>query len=118
MGAGIVTRDLDGSLLAACGERYDEVIVPETAEAIAVRRAVSFALEENFSKIIIASDCLSVIQRIRSGEVDRSLCGPGIEDIKLMSRDFVSCEFCHVYRPVNVAAHLLAKACESLESRV
>jgi ABC-type uncharacterized transport system permease subunit len=70
--------------------------VPETAEAIAVSRAISFTREENFSKIIIASDCLSVIQHIRSGEIDRSLCEPVIEDIKLMSRDFDSCEFRHV----------------------
>ncbi|KAK1666010.1 hypothetical protein QYE76_054169 [Lolium multiflorum] len=90
MGAGVVARNHVGSFLAACGERYDEVVVPEIAEAIAVRRALLFAQEEEFSKIIIASDCLSVIQRIKSGEVDRSLCGPVIEDIKLMSRGFVS----------------------------
>jgi hypothetical protein len=50
MGAGIVARDHDGLFLAACGERYDEVVVPEIAEAIAVRRAISFAREEGFSK--------------------------------------------------------------------
>jgi hypothetical protein len=118
MGAGVVARNHDGSFLAACGERYDEVVVPEIAEAIAVRRALLFAQEEEFSKIIIASDCLSVIQRIKSGEVDRSLYGPVIEDIKLMSRGFGTCEFCHVYRVTNVAAHLLAKECESFESSV
>jgi hypothetical protein len=118
MGAGIVARDHDGLFLAACGERYDEVVVPEIAEAIAVRRAISFAREEGFSKIIIASDCLSVIQRIRSGEFDRSVCGPVIEDLKFMSRNFVSCEFHHVYRVINVAAHLLARECESLVSCV
>jgi hypothetical protein len=118
MGAGVVAHNHDGSFLAACGERYDEVVVPEIAEAIAVRRALLFAQEEEFSKIIIASDCLSVIQRIKSGEVDRSLYGPVIEDIKLMSRGFGTCEFCHVYRVTNVAAHLLAKECESFESSV
>jgi hypothetical protein len=46
------------------------------------------------------------------------LCGPVIEDIKLLSRNFCSCEFRHVYRALNVAAHLLARGCESLVSRV
>jgi hypothetical protein len=45
MGAGIVIRDHNGVFLAACGERIDEVITPELAEAFAVRRAVSFCLE-------------------------------------------------------------------------
>jgi hypothetical protein len=52
-----------------------------------------------------------VVQRIRSGGVDRSLCGPVIEDIKLLSRNFCSCEFRHVYRARNVAAHMLARGC-------
>jgi hypothetical protein len=63
MGAGVVIRDHDGMFLAAHGERYDNVVAPETAEALVVRRAISFAQEEGYSKITIASDCLSVIQQ-------------------------------------------------------
>ena len=86
------------------------MLLPEMAEALAVRRAVSFALEEGFSKVIIGSDCLTVIQRIGSPVWDRSLCGPVIEDVKLMAKSFASCDFCHVYRVLNVAAHNLARA--------
>jgi hypothetical protein len=118
MGAGVVIRDHDGMFIAACGERYDNVVAPETVEALAVRRAISFAQEEGYSKITIASDCLSVIQRIRSGETDRSLCGPVIEDIKLLSRTFVSCDFRHGFRVLNNAAHVLARKCENLASSV
>jgi hypothetical protein len=73
---------------------------------------VSFALDEGFSKVIFGSDCLTVIQRIRSPVSDRSFCGPVIEEVKLMAKSFVSCEFRHVYRVLNVAAHNLARACE------
>jgi hypothetical protein len=65
MGAGVVIRDHDGMFLAACGERYNNVVALETTEALAVRRAISFGQEEGYSKITIASDYLSVIQCIR-----------------------------------------------------
>jgi hypothetical protein len=118
MGAGVVARDHTGAFLAGLGERYDNVVIPEVAEALAVCRAVSFAQEESFTKIIIGTDCLSVTQRLRSAETDRSLLGPVIEDIKSMSRTFVSCEFRHVYRVLNVVAHQLARSSESYVSRV
>jgi ribonuclease HI len=113
MGAGIVARDHTGSYLVACGERSDDVMMPELAEALAIRRAVFFAREEGFSKIIVASDCLSVIQRIKSSMTDRSEYGPVIEDIKFSSKLFVSLEFRHVLRVLNVAAHNLAGRCVS-----
>ncbi|KAK1693738.1 hypothetical protein QYE76_010435 [Lolium multiflorum] len=66
MGAGIVIRDHMGLCLAACGERYDNVTMPEMAEALAIRRAIVFTQEEGFSDIILTSDCLSAMQRINS----------------------------------------------------
>jgi hypothetical protein len=41
-----------------------------------------------------------------------------IEDIKLLSRTFVSCDFRHVFRVLNNAAHVLARKCENLASSV
>jgi hypothetical protein len=38
MGVGAV-RDHNGNFIAACGERFDEVIILEMAEALAIRRA-------------------------------------------------------------------------------
>jgi hypothetical protein len=36
MGVGVVVRDHNGNFIAACGERFDEVIIPEMAEALAI----------------------------------------------------------------------------------
>jgi hypothetical protein len=44
---------------------------------------------------------------------DRSEFGSVIEDIKFSSKTFASCEFCHVFRVLNVAAHNLARSCIS-----
>jgi hypothetical protein len=109
MGAGIVIRDHTGSCLAACREIIEEVIIPELAEALALCRALLFAQEEGFPRIIVGSDCLSAIQRVLSTTADRSLFGPVIVDIKRMALGFASCEFRHVFRGLNVSAHLLAK---------
>jgi hypothetical protein len=104
MGAGIVARDHSGSFLAAWSQISEDVLIPELAEALAVRRALSCALEEGFSRIIIASDCLLVIQRANSSVTDRSLCGAVIEDIKTCSNLFSSCAFLHVFRVHNVVS--------------
>jgi ribonuclease HI len=112
MGVGVVVRDHTGTFLAACGERYDEVTNPELAEALALRWAVSFAIGEGYSKVIFASDCQSVINRIKSMLIDRSAYGPVIEDVKLLAKSFDSCSFQHVYRVLNIAAHSLARKCE------
>jgi ribonuclease HI len=112
MGAGIVVRDHAGLFITACGDSQQEVTSPEMAEALALRRAVSFAVNEGFTKVIFASDCLSVINRIAEPLVDRSFCGPVIEDVKLAAASFESCSFTHVSRSLNMAAHCLARLCE------
>uniref|UniRef100_A0ACD5WWJ1 Uncharacterized protein n=1 Tax=Avena sativa TaxID=4498 RepID=A0ACD5WWJ1_AVESA len=112
MGAGVVLRDHTGNFIAACGERLEEVTRPDMAEALAIRRAISFAMDEGYPRVIVASDCLAVINHIGMAIPDRSLCGPVIEDVKRLARSFESCDFKHVYRVLNVAAHNLARKCE------
>ena len=112
MGFGIVIRDHNGSCLAACGEHVDGVTSPEMAEVLALRSALSFAVEEGFGRLLMASDCLSVIQRVSSSEVDRSALGAVTEDIKRLACLAPSCSFIHVFRGANALAHYLARACE------
>ena len=79
---------------------------------------VYLAREEQFSKVIFASDCQSLVTRINSSISDRSSIGTVVNDIKFASRSFVSVVFKHVRRQVNIAAHLLAKSCKNLSSVV
>ena len=66
MGAGVVIRNHRGDCLAACSELLHAVTSPELAEAFAMRRALALAREEGFEQVMVASDCLSVVQRIKS----------------------------------------------------
>ncbi|PVH33143.1 hypothetical protein PAHAL_9G577400, partial [Panicum hallii] len=80
MGVGFVARNHKGDFIAAgCQlvKRFDD---PELAEAIAIRRAVSFSLENNFQKVVVASDCQNVIKKINSKVYDRSHVGIIIQD--------------------------------------
>ena len=112
MGFGTVIRDHTGACLAACGEHVEGVTSPELAEALALRRAISFAVEEGYDHMVLASDCLSVIQRVLSSEVDRSALGAVTEDVKRLARSIPTCSFIHVYRGANFSAHYLARSCE------
>jgi ribonuclease HI len=82
------------------------------AEALAMRRAVALAHEECFDSIIVASDCLSVIQRIQSSRWDHTGIGVVIKDIKEIAASFTSVKFTHVGRLLNESAHRLARRAE------
>jgi ribonuclease HI len=88
------------------------------AEALAVRHAMSLADEEGFRKLLVVSDCLSVIHRINSVMPDRSPVGVVIQDIKALANNFSDISFSHVYRQGNEAAHILARSGEGFSSIV
>jgi ribonuclease HI len=116
MGVGVVIRDHSGKFLVACSKLLDEVIAPELAEALAVRSAITLALEEGLDRIILVSDCLSVIQRIQSPNRDRSLVGVVVEDIKTFATSLSSVTFRHISRRCNNSAHTMARRAELVGS--
>lgn len=64
-GMGLVVRDHKGHLIIAMIKIFAEVMNPMLAEAIAVKEALSWA-KETGGATIVESDCLVVIQMIRS----------------------------------------------------
>jgi hypothetical protein len=88
------------------------------AEALAIRRAMSLVNEEDFRKLLVVLDCLSVIHRINSVMPDRSPIGVVIQDIKALVNNFSDILFSHVYRQGNEAAHILARSGERFSSIV
>uniref|UniRef100_A0A0A9G2Q1 RNase H type-1 domain-containing protein n=1 Tax=Arundo donax TaxID=35708 RepID=A0A0A9G2Q1_ARUDO len=77
-GVGIVIRDhIGGFKAASCND---------LAEAMAARCGVAFAKEQNFHQVIVASDCLNIIKKIKSPEKDRSHVGAIVQDIKNLTR--------------------------------
>jgi hypothetical protein len=118
MGIGVVIRNHKGECLTAYSELQDEVTAPEIAEALALRRAVSLANDEGFDKAMVVSDCLSLILRLQSSELDRSMVGVVVQDIKLLAASFASISFSHVYRQCNESAHIMARSAEHFRSSI
>jgi hypothetical protein len=48
--------------------------------------------------VVIASDCLSLVQRFNSSVVDRNQVGVVVQDIKAMISSFASVSVIHVFR--------------------
>ncbi|KAL4325014.1 hypothetical protein GQ457_11G023740 [Hibiscus cannabinus] len=87
-----------------------------TSEAIACKQAVQFAKELGFSNVVIEGDSLTVLKKIISCALDRSILAPIVFDIKELSLDFHSIIFSFVRRDANNAAHVLARECRSIQT--
>jgi hypothetical protein len=112
MGIGAVILDHHGECLAGFSDHLPQVTTPELAEALAIRREVSFAHTQGHRFLIVASDCLSLIHRLNDSAMDRSGLGAVVADIKLMATSFQSCSFKHIPRGLNSVAHQLARSSE------
>ena len=112
MGIGVVIRNHLGQVLAACRRYVMHFQLPELAEAVAMRHALKFAEEAGFRKVIVASDCATLISKVKCLQSDRSHIGVLVHDIKSRASKFNSCTFTHVNRCCNMAAHVLARSSE------
>uniref|UniRef100_J3L042 RNase H type-1 domain-containing protein n=1 Tax=Oryza brachyantha TaxID=4533 RepID=J3L042_ORYBR len=112
MGMCVLIRDHNGDCLLASNERAVGILTPEIAEAWAIRRALTIAKEEGLQRVIVASDCLPVIQKLQTPVRDRSRVGCLVEDIKKIGAGMNACSFIHVSRLCNVEAYTLAHCSE------
>jgi ribonuclease HI len=111
MGLGIVVRDHRGEVLAARRQGIDMITNPEFAEAIAIIQAIVFTSELPYNRVVIATDCLSLVQKLRSEAMDRLHTGILTQDIKkVVQASTVLYSFIHVSRSCNEVAHVLARS--------
>ncbi|KAE8780507.1 non-ltr retroelement reverse transcriptase [Hordeum vulgare] len=103
MGMGFVARNHLGECLLAGNEQLQGFSEPELAEALAIRRALEVCRSEGCTSILLASDCLTMVNKIKSKAQDRSTVGTVVSDIKSLASWFTHCSFLHVRRGMNVA---------------
>jgi len=119
MGLGIVCRNHVGEFLAACRQGFDKITNPELVEAIASWQAIIFASRLPYKQVIIATDCLFLIKKLRSKAIDRSFTGSITQDInKAASASSVVFSFIYVNRWCNEVAHVLARSANRLSQSV
>ena len=78
-------------------------------EALAARRALTFAQEISIFSVEVEGDSLQVIRAISNKKLDRSGLGHIIQDIKQLGSYMQSCSFSHIGRGGNKLAHSLVR---------
>ena len=108
-GVGVVIRDNNGAVLVSCSEKLTQAYKAEETETLAARKALMFAHELGFQRVILEGDALGLIQALKSQEQNLSPLGSLVEDVKLYSNHFQRVLYSHVKRNGNSVAHNLAK---------
>ena len=89
--------------------RVSAVRSSEEGELLACRKAVEFAIDAGFSKMVLKGDNVNVMQAISSQEANISLLGTVVEDIKHLIRGLQWVSISHTRRSGNKVAHVLAQ---------
>ncbi|KAL8097756.1 hypothetical protein AgCh_030760 [Apium graveolens] len=88
---------------------HEFLLNPTLAEAMAVKEALSWIDEVQWNNVSVVSDCLVVIQAIRSKTTLRSRFWKIIEECREYLRRLNKVYLFHVKRSANMVAHQLAK---------
>lgn len=81
-GYAMIARDSNGELIEAktCLRNGQEE--PEVVEAIAVKEALSWIKSKNWQKVVVETDCMAVVQGVRSDVRMRSQFGLLVEECR------------------------------------
>ena len=81
-GFGAIMRNDKGEVMAAMSVGGPQVSSSEEAKLLACRKAVEFATDVGFSKLVIEGDNSNVIKALSSSSVDQSLLGNVVDDVR------------------------------------
>lgn len=108
-GYGVVARDHNSIFLEAKVTGFGGDVTAEMAEVLGFKEALSWAKTKHWRKVILETDCIRVIQAMRSLIVLQSTFSMIIEQCKKLVQEFAEAEFCFVKRSANRMAHCLAR---------
>jgi hypothetical protein len=83
-GGSIVLRDEHGSFMAGAFHFFPSVSDPERSELLACRSVVQLAKNMGISRLMLETDCLGAKAKLVGNELDRSMHGPLVEEIKVL----------------------------------
>lgn len=107
-GGGAILRDHHGSFVAGACHFFLSISDPEQAELLACRRAVQVASELGVRKLMLETDSQTVAYMLRDRELNRSVHGMLVEEIKMMLELMDGHMVMWARRSTNKAAHILA----------
>ena len=95
--------------MAAMSTRGPAVHSSEEGELLACRKAIEFAIDIGFSRLVLEGDNANVIKAISSQEANISLLGNVMEDIKHLIRGLQWVSISHTRRSGKKVAHVLVQ---------
>lgn len=115
----IVIRDHKGNLIEASSKCIAGLVSPEFAESVGIRETLSWVKYNNQNETIVETDCLQVVQLIRSSYSNFSYLGRVIEECRELLKDLrvLNTKLRFVKRSVNNVAHYLTKYSCSVDDR-
>lgn len=115
----MLARDHDRVLVEANSSCRHGCIVPELAEAIGIREALSWVKGRFTQPVVVETDFLSIVQAIRCGLINFSYLGRVVDDCKSLvsklKKRHVPLKF--VKQSTNKVAHFLARYNSSMADR-
>ncbi|KAA3462946.1 non-ltr retroelement reverse transcriptase [Gossypium australe] len=106
--AAVIARNDKGLVMGACVYRYVDIVDAFVAEARACERALLFAIDMGFRKIILEGDSLTTIKKVGSNLEDRSVIRPITVNIRKLQKLVEDISYRFIPRRGNRAAHCLA----------
>lgn len=103
-------RDDEGVYLGAECRKYGHVSEPAVVELLVCRDAMSLVLQKSWQFIEIEIDCQVVVNAWNNKEVDRSVCGQIVREMKSWVSSFQGFNLCFARRTANKMAHACARA--------
>ena len=105
---GVIIQNNRWQVMAALSSKSHAVVDSEEAEVLVCRRALEFAVDTGFSKLIVEDDNINVMKSIRSNWVDLSCLGNLHDDIRCMAGYLRHVDFHSIKRSANGVAHSLS----------
>ena len=108
-GVGAVIKHDKGAILASCSEKIPQAYNADEIEALAARKALSFAADLGVQSAILEGDSLGLIQALKSEGHSLAPTGLLIEDVKMLASNYVRLSYFHIKRNGNRITHSLMK---------
>lgn len=109
-GLGLVARDSNGGLIQAKAVLHHGTVVPELAEVMAVKEALSWVEQMRWEKVILETGSLVTVQAIRSRVYMRSPFGLIVEECRRKIEQLNNFYLYFIRRSANMVADHLARA--------
>jgi hypothetical protein len=105
----VILRDHEGVPIEGASFLSPQVTELERAELLACRQAVLVARDYDVRRLVLESDCAGAVNKLRARDLDRSVHGPLVEEIKTLLGEFDDVLIRQVRHSGNEVAHRLAK---------